>query len=490
MDSKYYSLAQVLAIARAHPFYSDVKYPPTPDSVAEILAAVEDNNDDARDLKRFPLSRKETLYQTIQRLTADTNPRNGYRQRGYISVTGGGSGGVPMVFVTDSTENRRQRDVIGGLVRTCGLIETGDWMLTMHISGSFYRALDLTAEVVEQAGAGVFCAGHYMSHADVVRAIINYRINVVAGDGSQMVQLAAYISSLPPQEREAIKITKILYTSEPLIRVQRIFIRSVLGPVTICSLMGSSEAGPWAVGNFDLTGDTDDDYTEFIFDTRTMLIEVLPMSVEDPTQAALTPEASNVDELPDGEKGIIVQTSLQRLRNPLVRYVSGDVGSLHALPQTALAKIPATEAPHLKLLRLYGRDRRFSFKWFAEYFSFDKIEALMRTPEYGVLQWQIILSYTAGTPEIAMEIRIFRGRVDDSNSNSNSNSDSDSHNCRPGAVMVVPATALVAKLQKFFGFLPINEHLFRVTFVADAEGFERSKTGNKVIRFLDRTKEE
>lgn len=44
-----------------------------------------------------------------------------------------------MVFVTDSAENRRHRDVAGSLLRTCRLIEPGDWMLTMHISGFFYR---------------------------------------------------------------------------------------------------------------------------------------------------------------------------------------------------------------------------------------------------------------------------------------------------------------------------------------------------------------
>lgn len=310
-----------------------------------------------------------------------------------------------------------------------------------------------------------------MPHSDIVEAIEHNRINVISGDGSQVVQLVAYIATLPPAKREAIKITKVLYTSEPLARTQRAFIKSVLGPVAICSVLGSAEAGPWAVANLDLTGDVEDDYMEFIFDTRTIVIEILPLSVEDPDNAANGTDASTVPaELPQGEIGIVVQTSLQRLRNPLVRYLSGDLGSLHPLPASALANVPTEDAQHLKLLRLYGRDRRFSFKWYGEYFVFDKIEALMRTEELGIMQWQIVLSYMESTPEIAIEIRVFRPMPDD------------------GDRRVIAADELVETLKKTFGFLPSNAHLFRVTFVRSHEEFERSKTGNKVIKLVDRTK--
>lgn len=78
-------------------------------------------------------------YKQIARLTIDTSPRNGYRQDTYISTTGGGSGGVPMVFATDSIETREQRAMIGLMMKTCGIIESGDWVLTMHNAGHFYR---------------------------------------------------------------------------------------------------------------------------------------------------------------------------------------------------------------------------------------------------------------------------------------------------------------------------------------------------------------
>lgn len=100
--------------------------------------------------------------------------------------------------------------------------------------------------------------------------------------------------------------------------------------------MGSTEAGSWAVANPQLTG------AGFIYDTRTMHVEILPLS--------------NTEQ----GKAWIALTSLQ---NPLLRYDSGDIGSLHSLPLTAQAQIPVDMAEHLKLLRVYGRDKRFSFSW-------------------------------------------------------------------------------------------------------------------------------
>ncbi|KAL1998455.1 hypothetical protein VTN02DRAFT_6156 [Thermoascus thermophilus] len=128
MAPDYYPLSDVLAVAKVHPFYSDTEYPPTPEELPHVLRASRDKGGTGLDLRSFPLTRKDALYKQIGRLTADTDPRNGYRLRTSISVTGGGSGGPRMVFATDSVENRKQRAVIGSLMRTCGLIEPGDWV--------------------------------------------------------------------------------------------------------------------------------------------------------------------------------------------------------------------------------------------------------------------------------------------------------------------------------------------------------------------------
>lgn len=189
---------------------------------------------------------------------------------------------------------------------------------------------------MENARATVLSAGSYMPPVEVAKALANYHINVLTRDGSQIIQVVHHISMIAPAIRDCIHLNKIIYTSEPLTSPQRDFIKAVLRNIKIISIMGSSEAGPWAISNPDLTGEQSliSGCVDFIFDTRHVLLEIFPSSVSD--DAALSGMAT----LPHREQGIIVQTSLQRLRNPLVRYITGDVGSLHPLLEGAHARIP------------------------------------------------------------------------------------------------------------------------------------------------------
>ncbi|KAK6810715.1 hypothetical protein RU639_013567 [Aspergillus parasiticus] len=455
-----YSVHDILTISSIHPFYnSKIRFPPTDAQIKETIGG--SRAKEPSTLNSFPLTHKHDLYQIIQRLIAEDDPKNVFRHASYISTTGGGSGGVPMVYFTDAWENRMQRFSAAKLFKTCGIIEPGDCILTMHASGNLYRSLDLTAELVENAGGTVFPAGHLMSQADVIDLLSAFRINVISGDSSQVLQLAMYVSTLPETQRKSVSINKVLYTSEPLVQSQRAYIKSVFGDVLICSAFGSAEAGPWAVMNPTLTGDGDDDTADFIFDTRNILVEVFP--------PAAAERASNVSQqgilkpLADGEVGVIVLTSLQRLRNPLVRYVSGDVGSLHPMPKTDA--IDSKEAQHLKTLRLHGRDQRFSFNWQGEYFDFQAVRHLIQSEEFCVLQWQIILKSEASHTH-SLEVRILRRQSPDK-----SLSDMD--------------VDMVRKLRKFFHVVSDTEPYFSIKFLGDLQGFERSSTGNKVIRFID-----
>ncbi|KAJ7824260.1 hypothetical protein B0H14DRAFT_3728945 [Mycena olivaceomarginata] len=399
----YYPIEHVLAVATIHPFYQPtIQFPPDSDQIHEVVSSSSTgiSSPTARSLTSVPLTHKKDLYQTIQRLGSDRDPRNNYRRGSYISVTGGGSGGIPMITA-------------GRLIQACGVIEANDWVLTMHSSGALYRSLDLVTEMLENAGASVLCAGHLMSHANVVKLCVAHRVNV----------FALHVAGLPPATRDALCINKVIYTSEPLVRAQRRYLTSVLGPVSICSLFASAESGPWAVMNLALTGDVADDAADFIFDSRAMCVEVLPLSAlnEDQPQSA---SAREIHALPDGEKGAIILTSLQRLRNPLV--------PLHEI------------APRLRVLRLQGRDQRFSFKWQGEYFEFHFLEDFFQQREdLGVLQWQILLRDNEHSHAQECEVRLLRGRrVVEASPPAFSNSD------------------LVQLLEKVFCVGPLDQSLF------------------------------
>lgn len=480
MTPEAFSLAEILAVAKIHPFYNpDVQYPPGAEAIESAVYQAAKQSTDI-DLSSLPLISKKDLYKVIARLTDDTSPQNEYRRSSYISITGGGSGGLPLMFMTDARENRKHRAVFGKFIGTCRVAEPYDWVLTTHCSGHFYRyvgsfflvnfnrhslltmrrSLDLTSELMENAGATVLSAGNYMTPAEVVRALAHYHVNVLTGDGSQVVQVVHHISKLPAEERKKIKLSKVIYTSEPLTEMQCSHITATLGPVKICSIWGSAEAGPCALSHPDLTvQDRPAGTMDFIFDTRQVIIEILP-----PSAAEGGASASSRKPLPDGEEGIIVQTSLQRHRNPLVRYITGDIGSLHPLPERARAVIPESEWEHLRVLRLRGRDRRFSFKWFAMYFEFEKIVSLMQGEKTGILQWQLILATLESSAEIMLEIRLLQADGEH----------------------IMSREELVKILETFFFILDENRHLFRITFLDNLAGFEKSRTGNKVIKFVDK----
>ncbi|KAK6334664.1 hypothetical protein TWF718_010112 [Orbilia javanica] len=468
MDTGY-SLKQVLAVAKVHPLYnSDLKYPPTQEDVQEIANSIDKIDNEGVNLSVMPLATKETLYPTINRLWADTNPENPYRKAAYLGITGGGSGGKPMIFATDVFENRRHRAAAAALLRTCGVIEPGDVVLSVHAAGSLYRALDLMTELFEMAGGAVLCGGLPMQGEIGIEHIINLGVNVFAGDGSQVLAFANLVASLPAERREKVRINKVIYTSDALNRDQRKLVSSVLG-AKIYSVNGSCEAGAWSAANFSITGEPDEDGVDFIYDTRMMVVEILPALLLEEGGAG-----GEIRSVPDGEKGILVQTSLSRLRNPLVRYVTGDMASIQPLPATDL--IPKKVAQHLRVIRLYGRDRRFSFKFYGEYFEFHKIKAFIQGQKgWGILQYQIILDNLPEKETLILTIRLYR---------------SDPNALLPGDEDLVPNEEIVKALKFWFVVFKENgnEDDFKVEFVKDLDGFERSKTGNKVMNFVDRSK--
>lgn len=297
-----------------------------------------------------------------------------------------------------------------------------------------------------------------MSPHDVVKLFIKYHINVFASDSGQIVQMVHYISTLPEEERALIKLDKIIYTSEVLTPAQRAHIKEVLSSAKIYSLLGSAEAGAWAASSPAINGkESITSEEDFIFDTRSMLVEAFPLS--------MTEEDSSSCPLPDGQLGMIVQTSLSRLRNPLVRYVTGDIGSIHPLPEHSRDMIPAADWPFLRVLRLQGRDKRISFDWDGDYIQFEDIAALLNNEDCGILQWQIILDKLEPSLESCLDIRLM---------------------CSPRTSRVLPEKALIDLIKSFLRVSSVNDYRFKTTFVDDLDGFVRSATGRKVIKFVNR----
>ena len=249
-----------------------------------------------------------------------------------------------------------------------------------------------------------------------------------------------------------------------LSRTRRKFLTSIFGPVAFYSIFASAETGPWAIANFNLTGEpADDNAADFIYDERAMRVEVLAMSspAADSQQLSLSGE---LEFAPEATAGHLVLTCLQRLQNPLVRYVSGDIGSVHELPASAMRQIGEDKAAHLKVLRLYGRDQRFSFKWLGEYYDFAELSKVMQTEGWDILHWQVILKDDDLKGPDICELRLFRDWVDG---------------------RTVACKELERDLAEVFHLTPLNAKQLKVVNVKNMEEFVKSETSNKIIRFLD-----
>jgi phenylacetate-coenzyme A ligase PaaK-like adenylate-forming protein len=323
-------------------------------------------------------------------------------------------------------------------------------------------------EVFEASGATVLCAGNEMPLEKVALTITEFGVNVVAGDAGQLVQLAQYVVGLPHAQKHTLQtqINKALYTSEPMTPAQRSFLKSVFSNVAISSVIGSAEAGPWGVSTSEMTESASQhNYEDFLYDDRLMHLEILPSSILDPDHT----DKNSTAPVPNGEKGLMVQTSLQHLRNPLVRYICGDVASFHPIPASIQCQLTPQDASHLRVARVYGRDRNISFDWYGEYFEFPVVQRLFQTESWGILQYQVIRRYhEVDTQEISvvLEIRLLRdsgaGKISD--------------------------LELAREIKLFFYVFKCNEELFELKLLPDYSGFMRSTTGRKVMNFVDLTR--
>lgn len=86
-----------------------------------------------------------------------------------------------------------------------------------------------------------------MSAELATKTLRQYRCNFLTGPVTELIKLSRHISSLPPDIRSQVRITKILYTSESLLQSQRGLLMEIFNSPMIYSGLGSAEAGFLAV---------------------------------------------------------------------------------------------------------------------------------------------------------------------------------------------------------------------------------------------------
>lgn len=244
-------------------------------------------------------------------------------------------------------------------------------------------SLELIGELVEHAGGTSIPIGLGFPKEYTAEVAIQLRPNVITGVASQILAFARYLLEHPEFN---ITFSKVLYTSEVLQIYQEDYLRKAFHCDTISSLMGSAEGGIWAAAPPSKTLNKNKLYREFVFRQDMMVVQIVD---------------NNLAPVPEEQVGEIVLTSLMRLRNPLVRYRTGDVGSVH--PYTNI-KDPNTK---YQCLRMYGRHPDRSFTVSGEYIDLVEVEGIMAQEKWGVLEWQIVVdSDHVGSKEETVEFRV------------------------------------------------------------------------------------
>lgn len=222
-----------------------------------------------------------------------------------------------------------------------------------------------------------------LPNTSMIQVVNQLHPNVVAGTSSRLLIFARFLLSNPELN---VTFSKVLYTSEPLPSYQEDYMRKAFRCDTITSLLGSAEGGIWAVAPPSKTLHGSKSYREFVFREDMMVVEIVD---------------NDGAPVPEGQIGELVLTSLMRLRNPLVRYRTGDVASLHPYTST---RDPTTK---YQCVHMYGRNPDRSFSISGEYVDLVEIEKVMQQERWAILEWQIVLSSDhVGSTEESVEFRV------------------------------------------------------------------------------------
>ncbi|KAF8446571.1 hypothetical protein BDZ91DRAFT_753291 [Kalaharituber pfeilii] len=407
-----YHLSNILSQASAHPTYKPLL---RDDTFQAPLT-----------LQSFDFANKDHLLRTFDYLIRN---QPSFLHSTYISPTGGthSSATTHLYFFTSTTENRAQRKLASTLLSTINVFEPTDIVVNLHGGVPMYRSQDLTGTLIDHCGATELSVGASAQDVEVIWIAKQFKANVVTATSTRLLQLARYVQGLTRQnsgaemkveEQVGLKLEKAVFTSEPLSKKQERFLKETLGVETVASVFGCAEAGPWAgspplpvVGyNREAGEDSVGRQSDlpgsgimrmFIFDKRQIVVEIIDDDgnvLDDSTRLRLKARAGK------SLIGEIVLTSLTRFRNPLVRYRSGDLGSLHDISsvqyvQDLLKRKPETDVRFLCGLTLYGRSTKSSFFAQSDYIEVNELDQrIFNKPEWDVLEWQVII-YVPNTDE-------------------------------------------------------------------------------------------
>jgi phenylacetate-coenzyme A ligase PaaK-like adenylate-forming protein len=371
-----FTLDEILLRASTHPMY------------AHLLGDNRDNQEGRKlRLEDFPTVDKTHLIAGFAKLM-ETDPTS--LHAAYLSPTGGTRWGSKQLhFISDTRENRLQRVAfVERVLAPLGVFTATDIVVNVHgATAPMYRSQELIGTLIEYAGATELGVGGFATNEEVLYHTELFRANVFTGTASKLLQIAEYMAAHPELFPKVANVTKVVYTSEHMTRPQELFLRRVLKNVEVVScIYGSSEGGPWAAGTPQREVRPENrEWDEMAFDSEMMVVQIMDPESETVLADSRVVCAGGADAASEdcGPVGEIVLTSLSRARNPLLRYRTGDLGSLRRYNSSS----------SLCCLRFKGRSPEKSFDLDGDYMDVAEFEQrVFSKKEYRVIEWQVIVN--------------------------------------------------------------------------------------------------
>jgi phenylacetate-CoA ligase len=270
------ALTRLLAAAARHPWYQG-------------------NNGGPR-LADWPVLTKADLYGRLAAARQDSAARAGV----YYSRSGGTSGGVPLFFPADVAENHEQRRRLARRLGSDGVLSADTVAVNVCPIVRLYRAMEIFTEFAELCWATVLPMAALATDAEVYEIGSLFQANALLGMPSRLVALARYVQ----ENKLTWQVDTVLFGGEFLQPSKRRLLREVFGVKRFSGVYGAAELGVVA-WHPDLPV-----VPVYHFPRDILHVEILQ---------------------PDAEGyGALVATNLVRLRFPLVRYNTGDVGRIVA----------------------------------------------------------------------------------------------------------------------------------------------------------------
>ena len=267
---------RIFAIAREHPLYRNA----------------------LRGVQRFedcPVLEKAALYGRI----LDCMQCPTLRQGVYFSPTGGTTG-VRLYFPTAIAENKRQRELLARRLQAAGILRPTSIVLNLFPCTGLLRSLEICNDYCEMCGATVLPVSGHATDEEAWIVADQFGATMVAGTPSRLLLFARWIEA----QGRSLSLESVLFSGELLHPQKRLLLERVLGVRCFSGMYGSAETGVVA-------------YQAEVGEPPVYRFprELIHLEVHNPDEFGF---------------GALIATNLIRIRNPLLRYHTGDVGRVIA----------------------------------------------------------------------------------------------------------------------------------------------------------------